>query len=263
MSGNELVPRRYTDKEVGKILRRATEIQRAEPTATDPEGLTVSELEDVAKEAGIDPRYLRRAAAELEVGGGSDVWAKLAGAPFGFVLERVVPGEVRESMFEELVPIMQTATIGQGTASAVGKTLTWTSRSDSNSSSQQILISYRDGETTVRIEERMSGFAGGLFGGLLGGVGGGVGIGAGGAVAGVLGSVALAFVIPVVAFGGAYTLARTIWVAEVKKRRRRMQDLLDRLVERIEEEVSRRQLAQGSADSARPDSPQLPGGSEG
>ncbi len=259
MSGNELIPRRYSDKEVSKLLRRATEIQRAEPTATNPEGLTISELEDVAKEAGIDPLYLRRAAAELEVGGGSEIWAKLAGAPAGFVLERVIPGEVPESMFEELVPIMQTATIGQGTASAVGKTLTWTSRSDSNSSSQQILVAYRDGETTVRIEERMTGFAGGLFGGLLGGVGGGVGLGAGGALAGVLGSVALAFVIPVVAFGGAYAMARTIWVAEVKKRRRRMQDLLDRLAERIEAEVSRRQLTSGSDDPLNPDPTRLSG----
>lgn len=257
MPGNELIPRRFSDKEVAKILRRATEIQRAEPSARDPEGLTAQELEDVAREAGIDPLFLRQAAAELEVGGSSDIWTKLAGAPAGFVLERIVPGEVPESMFEELVPIMQTATIGQGTASAVGKTLTWTSRSDSNSSSQQILIAYRDGETTVRIEERMTGFAGGLFGGLLGGVGGGLGIGAGGALGGALGSVALAFVIPTVVIGGAYAAARAIWVAEVKKRRRRMQDLLDRLVERIEDEVSRKRLAEGHMESPRA---QLPDG---
>jgi len=262
MSGNELIPRRYGDKEVGKLLRRATEIQRAEPTAENPEGLTIAELEDVAKEAGIDPRYLRRAAAELEVGGASEIWTKLAGAPTGFVLERVVPGEVPESMFEELVPIMQTATIGQGTASAVGKTLTWTSRSDSNSSSQQILIAYRDGETTIRIEERMTGFAGGLFGGLLGGVGAGVGIGAGGAVAGVLGSVALAFVIPALAFGSAYAAARTIWKAEVKKRRRRMQDLLDNLADRIESEVIQRQLPGSPGDAPGPRGIELPGGPE-
>ena len=243
MSGNELVPRRYTDKEVGKLLRRATEIQRAEPTAENPEGLTIAELQDVAAEAGIDPRYLRRAAAELEVGGASEIWTKLAGAPAGFVLERIVPGEVPESTFEELVPMMQTGTYGQGTASVVGKTLTWTSRSDSNSSSQQILISYRDGETTIRIEERMSGYGGGLFGALMGGVGGGVGFGVGGALAGILGSVALAMVFPVVVMGGSYALARTLWKAEVRKRRLRMQDLLDRLADRIEDEVGRKQLS--------------------
>ena len=44
---NDLVPgsRRYSEKEVGLILRRATQMQRAEPTAGDPEGLTLVDLQ--------------------------------------------------------------------------------------------------------------------------------------------------------------------------------------------------------------------------
>lgn len=242
MADHDLVPRRYSEKEVGRILRRATEIQRSEPSARTPAGLTLGELEDVAKEAGIDPGYLRRAAAELEVGGESPAWKVLAGAPPGFVLERIVQGELPESALEALVPIMQSATIGQGNASSVGKTLTWSSRSDSNSSSQQILVSSRDGETLIRVEERLAGFAGGIFGGIVGGVGGGVGIGAGGALGGALGSIALAFVFPIVVITGSYLGARAIFSSHVRKRRRRMQELLDRLVEAVEAEVSRPDL---------------------
>jgi hypothetical protein len=249
MAEHDLVPRRYSEKEVGRILRRATEIQRAEPTARSPAGLTLGELEEVAKEAGIDPGYLRRAAAELEVGGESPAWRLLAGAPPGFVLERIVPGELPQSAFETLVPLMQSGTIGQGNASSVGKTLTWSSRSDSNTSSQQVLVSSRDGETLIRVEERLGGFAGGIFGGLLGGVGGGVGIGAGGALGGALGSVALAVVFPLVIISSSYVAARSIFSAHVRKRRRRMQELLDRLVERVEAEVERPDLLESGDDA--------------
>ena len=56
--------RRYSDREVARILERATELQRAEPSATNPEGLTLAELTEIAREAGIEPALLRRASAE-------------------------------------------------------------------------------------------------------------------------------------------------------------------------------------------------------
>lgn len=62
------LPRRYDEKEIGRLLRRATELQTAEPTAPNPGGMTLEELEEIAVEAGIDPNYLRRAALELESG---------------------------------------------------------------------------------------------------------------------------------------------------------------------------------------------------
>ena len=244
MPSDESPSRRYSEKEVGLILRRATELQRAEPSAANPEGLTLRELAEVAAEVGIDPAYLRRAAAELESGAGSGPWARLLGAAPGFVLERTIPGEFPESGFEELVPLMQAATLGQGNASAVGKTLTWSSRSDTNTSSQQVLVTVHEGETLIRIEERLAGFAGGLFGGVLGGVGGGLGIGVGGALGGALfGSVAMAIAFPVVIIGASYTACRHFFAAHVRRRRSRMQDLMDRLTERVEAQVSERTLS--------------------
>ena len=243
MPGDERSSRRYSEKEVGLILRRATEFQRSEPSVSDPTGLTLAELEDVASEVGIDPTYLRRAAAELEAGAGSGPWERLLGAPIAFVLERTIPGELPESRFEELVPLMHAATVGQGNASAVGKTLTWSSRSDTNTSSQQVLVTCRDGETLIRIEERLAGFAGGLFGGLMGGGGVGVGIGVGGALAGTLIPVAFAIAFPVVIIGASYGAARGFFASHVRKRRARMQDLLDQLAERVEREVAERTLS--------------------
>jgi hypothetical protein len=244
MIEDERSSRRYSEKEVGLILRRATELQRSEPSAPDPTGLTLADLQDVASEVGIDPAYLRRAAAELEAGTGSGAWERLLGAPLAFVIERTVPGEFPESGFAELVPLMQAATVGQGNASAVGRTLTWSSRSDTNTSSQQVLVTVRDGETLIRIEERLAGFAGGLFGGLLGGGGGPVGIGLGGALGGALfGSAALAIAFPATIISASYLAARGFFAAHVRKRRARMQDLMDQLVEQVGRDVAERSLS--------------------
>ena len=91
-----LPARRYGDKDVARILKRATELQRAEPGAADPEGLTLAELSEIAEKAGIDPTFLQRAAAEVSTRTpASSFVAKRAGAPMSPSVERVVPGELR------------------------------------------------------------------------------------------------------------------------------------------------------------------------
>ena len=132
MSESEGGRRRYSEEEVGLILRRATEIQRAEPTAPDPEGLTLAELEEIASEAGIDPALLRRAATELHSLRPATAASRLAGAPLEIEIERVVEGEVPRDCLEELVPSIVAATPGRGTASAVGRSLTWSSQEGSS-----------------------------------------------------------------------------------------------------------------------------------
>lgn len=60
--------RLYDEKEMRRLLERATELQKEEGSTPVPGGgLSLAELEEIAGEAGIDPRYLRRAAAELSV----------------------------------------------------------------------------------------------------------------------------------------------------------------------------------------------------
>ena len=62
------LPRVYGEKEIGQILKRATDLQHEEPSAPSAAGVTLAELEDIAAEAGIDPVYLRRAAMEVDSG---------------------------------------------------------------------------------------------------------------------------------------------------------------------------------------------------
>ena len=214
-----LPPHRYGDREVARILKRATELQRAEPSAPDPAGLTLSDLTEIAREAGIDPEILRRAAAELEIGGrASTLGGRLAGAPLTLRIEQSVSGEIPVDRFDAIIPRIQEAAGGQGTASAVGRTLTWSSHTTDKTSSQQVLISSSEGRTLIRWEERFSGLAGALFGGIVAGGGVGIGLGLGTALGAALGSATLGFGLPVVIGGGSYMLARTIYSRIVRRR---------------------------------------------
>ena len=48
----------YTDKEIGKLIKRATELQK-ESKDSQKRGLSLKEIEDIAEDFGIDPEYLR------------------------------------------------------------------------------------------------------------------------------------------------------------------------------------------------------------
>lgn len=239
--------RRYGEKEVGLILKRAAELQQNEPaSAAEGGGLTLSELEEIAAEAGIDPRYLRRAAADVDSGGSMLRAGKVSyffGAPLIIELERTLSGEFPEEEFSLFVPDVQEAAGTHGQASALGKVFTWQSTTPQGERSLQVTVTSRDGKTRIRIEERLGNLAGQLFGGMVGGGGGGVGLGIGlGVGIGALQSAAFAIAWPISIIGGAYFLARSIYTSTARKRQRALRDLLDRLTERIEEVVSRQAL---------------------
>jgi len=67
MTSNPNSSRRYTDEEVRKLLKRASELESQGGTLPAPiEGPTLSDLEAIASEAGINPTLVRQAARELD-----------------------------------------------------------------------------------------------------------------------------------------------------------------------------------------------------
>ncbi len=257
---NDLIPRRYSEKEAGAILRKAAEMQRAEPSAADPSGFLLSELEEVAREAGIDPAVVRSAAAELDVSAGESFGSALVGAPLGIRLEIELPGEYPADQFDALVPLIQNATPWQGHAGVVGKSLTWSARADSNTSSLHILVIANDGSTLIRVEERLGGLVGALFGGIIGGVGGGVGFGVGAGVGAAIGSTAFGIGFPLLMLGGSYYLARAIYSAYLKKERGKLQVLLDQLAAHAAAAIETSERSAGAAIEPGKDARTLPRG---
>jgi hypothetical protein len=209
-------------------------MQRAEPSAPDPAGLTMAELEEIAAEAGIDRGMLRQAAGELNAQQPATLGSRLAGAPTTLAIERVIEGEMPVERLEELVPTIVAATPGRGTASAVGRSLTWSSQEGSNLTEQQVLVSSQNGQTLIRVEQSYSGLAAGWFGGIMGGVGGGVGFGVGGPLSVTLGLGVGLVAFPIAAVAGSYVLARSIYASQVRRREDAAHALVGKLAAQVE-----------------------------
>lgn len=87
-------PRRYSDDEFARIVRRATELAvTSDPHAAASDGLTLAEMQSAAAQVGLDPALIARA-AHLEVARSTPS-----------MLERVVGGPVRHH-HEEHVPLV-------------------------------------------------------------------------------------------------------------------------------------------------------------
>jgi hypothetical protein len=245
MSSDPGPGRRYTDEEVRKLLDRASELESESKYLTAPtDGPTLQELEAIAEEAGLNALALREAARELDAHGEgtilpSETTRGFLGAPVAIVLRRSIPGEVPESVLENLVAVLQRAAGGIGQSSGRGKALTWQCTNPGSTRTLLATLSVVTGETHVVLEERYENMAWSIHGGIIGGGGLGVGLGVGfgvgfGAALGALGTIAFTTLFPVAALGGSYLLSRRIYAAFVRRRSAAVQGLLDELVAIVE-----------------------------
>ena len=243
--------RRFDDEEVSLILRRAAELQEAQ-AAPGREGMTLADLEDVAREAGLDPALVRRAAAEVGSGGGSGAGAATGtggmlsggnaflGAPTVLRAERIVDGELATAEFEPLLDEIRRTFNDVGSFSTLGRTLAWRSspgphgRHSGGGRQVNVTVVVRGGQTGIRVEETTTALAGGLFGGLMGGLGGGGGSIAIGVGMGALQSFPAAAGIWAACIAASYAIARTSFVTASRRRARELAALADRLAEHAE-----------------------------
>jgi hypothetical protein len=229
--------RKFNDEEVALIIKRAAELQQTEQVEQEPSSaLSLAEIEQIAKEAGIDPLLIRRAAQGLDRPSPSNRPSAWAGAPTRLVFERVVDGEITNDEFEPIVNEVRRTFGDNGLPSVLGRTLAWTStpvggRRHSRGRQIDVSVTTRGGVTTIRVEEELRNVAGALFGGLVAGGGGGttgitMGVGMG-----ILHSAPLAALLWVAVAGGFYALARTIFGSIVAKRERQLRELADHLTD--------------------------------
>lgn len=226
--------RRFNEKEVALIIKRASELQQTETTTESNTGMSLAELEQVAREAGLDPALVRRAAADLDTRVTDQTPNRFLGAPTVLRLERTIDGEVPSEEYEPMVLEMQRLMGGASTASTLGRTLQFSlagrHRHHATGRDLQVTVTPRNGRTTIRIEETLGPLAGGLFGGLMGGLSGFA------IPAGVLGatlahSPTLGVGLAGAFLSGSYLLARTIYGKIVRGRGDKLHELMSRLVE--------------------------------
>ncbi len=225
-------PRRYSDTEVSRLLKHATELQEKDQTGgrlVDEGGITLATLQDVAAEAGIDPRYVRVAAARVDGRKSSGILSTLVGTRLLIRAEQAMPGELPERGLGEVGEEIEVATDVHGTASVAGRTLTWQSdRSDFWIRALKITVASRNGETRIQAREELDIYAVTLFGSVVG-IGGVVGIGVGLGVGAVLGSALFATLFPVGLIGGLYAAMRKVMKSIGRERQARLEELVDRI----------------------------------
>lgn len=240
MTGSNL-PRRYDEKEVARILKRATEIRREKrPGSREEEGdgLTLQELEEIAAEAGIDVAHLRQAALEVDLDPPDSGWARVAGAELTVTAQAEVEGELTEEGFQQVVATLQSTLKEPGHPSLMARILTWRNEvAKSGGRSTMVSVACRGGRTTVRVEENLQQVAGAFHGGITAGGGMGIGMGFGLPMALATGSVLLGVAFPLGVIGAGYVISRGSYRIYVDRRRRAVAHLLGRLVDTVEAEV--------------------------
>lgn len=97
-------PRRYTDREIAAIFKLAAEAQdEAQRTVPTDEGLTLSELQAIGREAGITPAFIARAAAAVESRAGALPPETYAGLPISAARTVELPGPFTDEDWDRLV----------------------------------------------------------------------------------------------------------------------------------------------------------------
>lgn len=127
-----------------------------------------------------------------------------------------------------------------GTASMLGRTLTWRSATPPEHEHQsrilQVTVVSRNGETRIQAREALHSHAAALYAGVVCGAGTGVGLGVGfGVGLGALGSPLFTAAFPVTLIGGLYVAMRQVMKATGRKRRAELDGLLDRIAQCVQQ----------------------------
>jgi predicted Ser/Thr protein kinase len=237
LRGKKAVARQYVSDDVRAIVSRAAELEASNPTMSG--AMTMGGMEQIARDAGIDPRFVRAAVADITPGSKQGENAliqpktnRLVGAPTRLLFERVVDGEIDEADYPVLVEEIRRVLGEVGQVSQLARSFTWTlNRGQSSIQVIEIGVTVRNGKTRIMAQENLGQLIGAIFGGLGGGLGGG---GLGPIMGSILGKSALLtpmaawFIVPAW-LGLVYSMARAWYANAANRRAERLELVVDRL----------------------------------
>ena len=228
-------PVRYTDEEAALILRRAATLSERDPART-ASGFTLEELQEIAVEAGIDPRHVAEVAAQTPVL--TDSWARVLRAPTRFRYSQELGATVPEPAWSELVDQVREVMRTPGLVTLLPGVLEWRSNQETTPPVQVRIRSEAD-QARVDIDADLRGVAfaslllPGTGGVLLAMLVGGAGLD--------LGTGPEIFSMMAAGSGGGVVLGWAAWRKISRRWQQRFDTLLNRLAGRIEEAASQPQ----------------------
>ncbi len=192
-------PQRLSSVDADAVWARAAELQAntgtmippavfpQTPAASPTAGYDAALVMEAAREAGIEARYVERALAERSAGSAVAVQVstgpsmqrapnRWVGAHTKIEFESVLDGEIPLDLFEDLADIARRSLGDLIAVSVVGRTLAISIGAAGQTRNGtvrllQITVGARNGRTTIRAFEDITGLAGGLYGGIGAGLG--------------------------------------------------------------------------------------------
>lgn len=147
MSDTPIDDRRFTDREVQEILKRAVEQSPSSGAIARREGLSLAELKTIGLEVGIDPERLESAARAVVLDQGSRP-NRFLGAATVLNFERTVDGTLSPDETSEVLSRIRRVMGRQGEAQEIGGALEWSAKGESGE--RHVSVATRDGKTTIR-----------------------------------------------------------------------------------------------------------------
>ena len=122
--------RRYNEKEIADIFKQAAkDFEAAQQQVHASDGLTLKEIEEIAKETGISPDFVKRAASKVDLRRNSPTEKRIAGLPFQ--INRVVdlPEDFDRDDWDQLVAELHDAygVVGTVQEQRDGRARSWAS----------------------------------------------------------------------------------------------------------------------------------------
>jgi hypothetical protein len=228
VSNDESKKRRYTEEEFALILRKASEIQdspRGGGKAGTGSGLTLSEIQSIANEAGLDPQAISRAAALLgamEWEERSGLAAAIFGAPGKFHLDFEVSGKLPPEELGRVLELIRRSAEHQGEAAEVLGGVEW--KTVGELSAINVNITPRGDATSIQIVGDRS--AAGAVTFTFPMAGAAVLVGALGAAFEPTSAVGIVSLVSGV-LGSGFLFARTLWTVNGRKFHKKLTRLMD------------------------------------
>ena len=138
----------YNEKEIGSILTRATELSQ-DDASRDSMGLSLEELEQLGREAGIPPDLIRKAAAETGVSRARRKEKNWFGGPVSYSNELIVDGEISPDDWEEMLLEIRNTFKEPGAVATRENTYEWTIQSAAVKA--QVTARTDEGKTKINV----------------------------------------------------------------------------------------------------------------
>lgn len=125
--------RKYNDEEFALILRKASQIQDGSGGADTDAGLSLDEIRAIAREVGIDPTAVDRAAALVpRTASRRDAFSRVMGGPTLYRLESTVQGTMSETDMARMLDSVRRAAEHHGKVEYGPRGFEWSTQGDVN-----------------------------------------------------------------------------------------------------------------------------------